>query len=186
MSKEFDGIDDDDFCRLAQMSREAMRAEESRIKQHLWPNPRPHEAALHPYENALAFELARQLSDDGGISLPHAFVQVSYASAVEQFLSADRDSDQWMAVMESRNDWGRDQRESYPSFPATSFGPGEYWSKARFFGSFGDVMIKIGARIYQESMETPEPDPARIILANVSAADRRLRKRAAELGISLP
>lgn len=69
------------------------------------------------------------------------------------------------------------------SFPVTLFGSAEYWSSAHFSGTLAHINRDIAEYVSSVESDHPDSDPARIILTNVSAADRRLRKRAAALNI---
>jgi hypothetical protein len=67
----------------------------------------------------------------------------------------------------------------------TTFGALEYWSSAHFSGGLSDINRDITDYISRDKRDHPDSDPARIILTNVSVADRRLRKRAASLGTQI-
>ncbi|TYO60794.1 hypothetical protein FXV83_41870 [Bradyrhizobium hipponense] len=132
------------------------------------------------YSDALMVEVARQMHDDGGISILAASKLVLNAG-----IGAPREdgADHWIAIVRYRNTWG----DSNPrgSIPVTEIGHDEYWSSSHFAGSLGEVTSAITAEIGRSAKEHPGSDPARIFLANVSTADRRLRNRAAALGLKI-
>jgi hypothetical protein len=132
------------------------------------------------YSDALMIEVVRQMHDDDGISMTAASKIVWNAG-----IGAPREdgSDHWIAVVRYRNTWGAATPRG--SVPVTEMGPGEYWSSLHFSGSLGEVTTAITAEISRSAKEHPDSDPARILLANVSTADRRLRKRAAALDIKI-
>lgn len=135
---------------------------------------------------ALTFELARQMSDGSGVSTKEAFRLIGYTMAVESYLAehlaASNRSDFWLAVCSCRNTWGKTPRGSWP---VTAFGQKEYWSEMHYTGTLGKISGEIAESVGRDQAMHPDSDPARIIMANVSSADRRLRKRAAELGIAI-
>lgn len=131
--------------------------------------------------DALAIELARQLSDYYGLSLPAALQAVAYTGAIEHYQNAGKGEDFWIGVTGTRNTWGDSERGSVP---VTSFGPSEFWSTMHFHGSFGDVTGQVKAQMERDSAEYPHSDFARLFMANVSAADRRLQKRIGDLGLT--
>jgi len=140
----------------------------------------------YSFSEALAIEAARQFADDGGISLENA-LRITGPNIAQYFQPRERHvgktlADFWIGVARARNTWGSAPRGSYP---VTSFGAGEYWSGVHFFGSLHRVMAEIIHWQQHDEYEHPESDPATIFLSNISAADRRLRKRAADLGIKI-
>jgi hypothetical protein len=137
-----------------------------------------HEDA-YTYRDILMIEVARQMHDDGGIPMTTASKLV-WNAGVE---AREGDADYWIAVVRYRNTWGGSTDRG--SLPVTEIGPGEYWSSAHFSGSFAEVSRSIADDIGNTAKDIPDCDPARIFMANVSTADRRLRKRAAELGIQI-
>jgi hypothetical protein len=171
------------FATLNQMTVEAMR---SMINSHEMILPFDRFKREFTYLDALEIEVARQLADKDGVPLTEAVQLTSYTSAVGHYAQRSYNGtgapDFWLAVTASRNTWGDHPRGSWP---VTGFGPNEYWAELHFTGSFGEVTGEIAIWIGRDQVQHPDSDPARIILANVSAADRRLRKRAAELGIEL-
>lgn len=187
-----DGLSLQQFADLNQMSVEDMP---SLINSHeiLFSFTLPQESRLlhsfkreFTFSDALAVEVARQLADKDGVPLTEAFRLIAYTNAIENYAARSYNGngapDFWLAVTGSRNTWGASRRGSVP---VTGFGPKEYWAELHFTGSFGEVTGEIAIWIGRDQVQHPDSDPARIILANVSAADRRLRKRAAELGIEL-
>jgi hypothetical protein len=138
--------------------------------------------------NQMTVEAMRSMINSHEMILPftEAVRLTSYTSAVGHYAQRSYNGtgapDFWLAVTASRNTWGDHPRGSWP---VTGFGPNEYWAELHFTGSFGEVTGEIAIWIGRDQVQHPDSDPARIILANVSAADRRLRKRAAELGIEL-
>lgn len=171
------------FAELNQMSVEDMR---TLIENHKMLLPFDRFKREFAYGDALAIEVARQLSDKDGVPIAEACRLVTYTIAVDNYAVRSYNGtgapDFWLAVTGSRNSWGASRRGSVP---VTSFGPGEYWAELHFTGSFGEVTGEIATWIGRDQVQYPDSDPARIIFANVSAADRRLRKRAADLGIDL-
>lgn len=127
-------------------------------------------SAEFSYLQVLAMETARQFSDDGGLPLRAASQIV--ANAMAPF--PDDGSDLWIGVVSNRNTGSVGHRYIYP---ATSFGGDEYWSSAHVAGSFDEVGAKLKDLIATEAELYPDSDPARILLVNVSAADRRLARR---------
>lgn len=139
------------------------------------------------FSDALELEIARTLSDKDGLPLSEALRLSAYTMAVDSYLAGQQSSngagqDFWLAVTASRNTWGSAPRGMTP---VTSFGPGEYWAEMHYIGSLGTIMGEISESIGRDQVQYPDSDPARIFMCNVSAADRRLRKRAADLGIDL-
>lgn len=132
--------------------------------------------------DALMIELTRQLQDDGGISPAVASRFVWNSIGVGDWSANARRADHWIAMVRWRNTWGSAPRGSWP---ITLLGPKEYWSTAHFAGSFSAIQGEIAEAIETYSADHPDSDAARILMTNVSAADRRLRKRAAEMGIDL-
>lgn len=171
------------FAALSQISVEAMR---SLIKSHEMLLPFDSFKREFTYRDALAIEIARQLSDKDGLPLAEAIRLVSYTMAVECYGMFPEHNviapDFWLAVTGSRNTWGTAPRGSWP---VTGFGPKEYWAEMHFTGSLGEVTGEIAVWIGRDQIQHPDSDPARIILANISAADRRLHKRAADMGIAI-
>lgn len=149
----------------------------------------------YSYGDALAVEIARQLNDDSGISSGPSVLEslrvVSYAGAVPlyfEYLSAAPHlakalTDFWLAVSSSRNSC--DESSRMESIRVTNFGPAEYWSNMHFAGSFSQVIEQVRQWMTRETTEYPDADPSRLFMANVSAADRRLRARAEEIGIRI-
>jgi len=137
-----------------------------------------HENAF-TYRDILAIEVVRQMHDDGGIPMTTASKLVQNAGIDARADGADH----WIAIVRYRNTWGGSTDRS--SLPVTETGPGEYWSSAHFSGSFAEVSKLIADDIGNTAKNDPDSDPARIFMANVSTADRRLRKRAAALGIQV-
>jgi len=133
------------------------------------------------YHDALMIELTRQLHDDGGVS-PVVASKFIWNSIGSNYAHDHAASDRWIAMVRWRNTWGAAPRGS---FPVTLFGPNEYWSTAHFAGSLQSVQADIAEAIDSYSDDITESDAARILMANVSAADRRLRKRAATLGVAV-
>jgi hypothetical protein len=183
MTKTKASLGEKQFAALNQMLVGDMR---SLIKNHEMLLPFDRFKRELSYPEALTIETARQLADKDGVPLAEAFRLIVYTMAVENYLArpsnAAGTSDFWLAVTASRNTWGDQPRGSWP---VTGFGPTEYWAELHFTGSLGEVTGEIATWIGRDQVQHPDSDPARIILANVSAADRRLRKRAAELGIEL-
>ncbi|MDT3684143.1 MAG: hypothetical protein RO009_03760 [Pseudorhodoplanes sp.] len=151
------------------------------------------------YADALAIEVSRQFHDSeagrqfldaNGIGLYEALKIQMSADAIRKFFATATTvsvrsktlSDFWVAVMASRNTWGSAPRGSWP---VTGFGPGEYWSQIHFCGIIDDVMSEVKEWMLRDEEAYPDSDPARIFMTNISAADRRLRKRAEELGIEI-
>ncbi|MGL3106683.1 hypothetical protein [Bradyrhizobium sp. BR 1432] len=139
------------------------------------------------FADALEVEIARQMSDNSGVPMNEAFRLSMYTMAAQSFLAYEAagngsSQDFWFAVTASRNTWGSAPRGSWP---LTGFGPKEYWAEMHYIGSLGTIMGEISESIGRDQVQYPDSDPARITMCNVSAADRRLRKRAAELGIEL-
>jgi hypothetical protein len=142
------------------------------------------------YSDALAVETARQFHDDSGLPFVEAARLISYTRAFPAYFEAvsapnvpsKTTSDFWIAVSASRNTWGSSPRGSWP---LTGFGSGEYWAQMHFNGTLDDVMHEIKKWMLMDEALHPDSDPARIFLCNVSAADRRLRRRAADLGIDV-
>lgn len=138
------------------------------------------------YADALLCEVAMQLSDDGGMSFADASFLVANAGLAGFFSLSigmlSRSDDFWTGIARNRNTWGAAPRGSWQ---VTHFGPSEYWSSAHFAGTLEAITQEIEEYIRRIEIEHPDSDPARIFLTNVSAADRRLRRRAAKLGITV-
>lgn len=149
-----------------------------------------------PLSAALAIEIARQLSDEGGIPLVAAFKLIVYTGALRHFeqragektRAEDRpDRDLWVAVLGARNTWGNSPREGWP---VSGFGADECWAYGHYEGTYDAITAAIKSRMIRDTvgadMDDIEPsDFARVFMVNVSAADRRLHKRAADLGIKI-
>lgn len=146
-------------------------------------------AAAYSYADALAVELARQLSDQYGLPLASALHFVGYTGAVEHYAVADKrysperkgDYDFWVAVTGARNSWGDDARGS---LSVTGFGVSEFWTTMHFHGTFDQVTAQIKSQILRDGIDYSDSDFARLFMANVSAADRRLQKRIGDLGLT--
>lgn len=182
MSTTNDGRTVKDFAKLAQMTVEQTQAV---LRDHTSPSTIAALKRRFSYADALEIEVARQLSDNSGVPINEALRLGVYAMAVQAYLdggSAETRGDFWMAVVASRNTWGKSPRGSWP---VTGFGPKEYWAELHFTGSLGAITGEISEWIGRDQANHPDSDPARIVMANVSTADRRLRKRAAELGIAI-
>lgn len=137
------------------------------------------------YLDALMIELTRQLQDDGGIpaAVAAGFVWNAIGHGIDDWSRpGSAGNDHWIAMLRWRNTWFDGPRGS---IPVTILGMKEYWSTAHFGGSLQTVQADIAEAIKSYSDDHPDSDAARIVMANVSAADRRLRKRAAEMGIDL-
>jgi len=185
------GLDQERFASLMQMSRADIRALMRELPfvsagDSISMSRLAGRGVRYSYLEALAIEAARQLADDGGLSMENA-MRIVGSGVANFFNSSDQNrskvlSDFWVGVARARNSWGKEPRGAYP---ATSFGPSEYWSGAHFFGSLDRVFGEL--RYWQQHDEDahPDSDSAAIFLSNISAADRRLRKRAAELGIRI-
>lgn len=138
-------------------------------------------ANRYDYAAALSIEIARQLHDDKGLPLSEGLRLASYTGAVRLFLDRSHDEDFWVAIVGSRNEWGKEPRGAWP---VGTFGPAEFWSTMHFAGSFHYIASEIATWMRADAREYGSV-PARIFMANVSTADRRLRKRAADLGIKI-
>lgn len=178
MIKANSGMTESTFAQLNQMSVEDLRAL-------AW---QPDSFSVGPryryqFADALTLEIARQLSDNSGLPLKEALRLIMYTMAVPSFPDAAASGeDFWLGVLSSRNTWGSQPRGSWP---VTGFGPKEYWAEMHFAGLLSAVTAEISEWIARDTETYPDSDPARIIMTNVSAADRRLRKRASEMGISI-
>jgi hypothetical protein len=103
--------------------------------------------------------------------------------AVREFQGSDRSQgDFWVAILSSRNTWGNEPRGT---FPVTSFGPTEYWAEMHFSGPLSGVTADISEWISRDRVSYPDSDPARIVMVNISTADRRLRERASQMGFEI-
>lgn len=143
------------------------------------------------FSDALAFESARQLSDDTTINVGPSMVSaldlIAYTGAVPEYLEYIANveplpkalTDFWVGVASARHSWGDAPRGS---FAVSAFGEAEYWSSSRVAGSFGQVTQKIAGWMTRETNRDidHDADPARIFLVNVSAAARRLERRVNE------
>ena len=145
-----------------------------------WPEDLDsHVDGQYRFSDALAVEVARQLSENNGICagprMEEAIRFASHAGAVAFYLEASAEQssgDFWAAVVSTRNS-------------AANAKPAEYWSSLRFTGSLDQIMNEMNASLAREAADYPEAEPSRVFMVNVSAADRRLRKRAAALCINL-
>ena len=138
---------------------------------------------MFTYGDVLMIEVARQLHDDGGMPMADASKLVwnaGVAAGLEKS-GGGVSHDFWIAVVRHRNTWNPSTPRG--SFPVTLFGASEYWSSAHFSGTLADINREIAEYVSTTERDHPDSDPARIVLTNASAADRRLRKRAAALGI---
>lgn len=143
----------------------------------------PDSLGEYAFNDALAIELARQLSEQSGLSLSSALRFVSYTGAVDHYAShlkqypSDRkaDCDFWAAMSTIRSTASGD---TVPRAALTSFGSSEYWSSLHFHGTFDEVTSGLKSQMIRDAAIYPEADFARVFMTNVSAADRRLRERA--------
>jgi hypothetical protein len=137
------------------------------------------------YGDVLGIEVARQLHDDGGMPMADAakLVWSAGVAVLWESLGEGVPNDLWIAVVRHRNTWTPSTPRG--SFPVTLFGAVEYWSSAHFSGMLTDINRDIAVYVSATERDHPDSDPARIVLTNVSAADRRLRKRAAALGVRI-
>jgi hypothetical protein len=139
------------------------------------------------YGDALAIEIARQLSDYCGLALPEALRVVFYTDAVGGYRNygvahvAKALTDFWAAIVGARNTLKT--KGVRGSIEITGFGEEEFWSTSHFHGSFDQIVSGIKDMMTQDGFEYPDTDFSRVFMANVSAADRRLRQRARDLGI---
>ncbi|MCW5694555.1 MAG: hypothetical protein KIT48_19520 [Pseudolabrys sp.] len=138
----------------------------------------------YSYREALAIEAARQLTDDGGLSMESAMrIVISNIGRYFEYRCSDSgktDSDFWIGVTRARNTWDQ-AKEPRGSYPVTSFGPGEFWSGNHYAGALAEVLTTTQEWQRHDEQMYPESDPAAIFLTNISAADRRLRQRAGDL-----
>ena len=137
------------------------------------------------YSDALQIEVARQLSDEDGPALADAAKFCSHALGNGYVFQPKQMGvlyDHWFGAFRSRNTWGSEPRGTWP---VTAFGAGEYWSAMHCSGPLHQCHAEISFWLAHDEAQYPDSDPARIFLVNVSAADRRLRKRAAQLGIAI-
>ena len=190
----------DDLARLSQMSIDALKAFIERpvpghpyLKSGAYYLDGPSSRGKFNYLAALRIEVARQLSDEGWLSFPAAMDAVVYTGALSAYSSEtyaarfNPDRDYWIAVLGARANWGQQPRDDWP---VTSFGPDEVWTNGHYDGSYDAVVAAVKSRIMRDTISAEadgiEPDDfARMLIANVSAADRRLRKRAVALCINL-
>jgi hypothetical protein len=139
------------------------------------------------YGRAVAIEVARQLSDNGGLPMSTAAKVCLNTAAVAGYFKHGEGSgllsDYWVGIVQSRNSWNESVSRSW--VPVTNFGEREYWATTHYGGSLAEVYSWMTYEMVLNEQQHPDSDPARIFMANVSAADRRLRKRAAELGIEI-
>lgn len=120
---------------------------------------------------ALTLEIARQLSELGGLPLSTAFTMIlSTLGNPKPERLHDNEGDVWIGVMGSRIVSG-DERGKI--------------AEAHFAGPLAKVSAKIATWIEHDQALYPNAYPARIFLTNVSTADRLLRRRAADLGINI-
>jgi len=170
-----------DFARLVEASHSDLQAWRAFCEAKAsWPeNLDSHFDGHYRYSDALAVEVARQLSENNGICagprMEEAIQFAAYAGAVAFYLedsAAPLSGDYWAAVVSTRN-------------AAPNATTAEYWSSMRFTGTLDQIMREISASLAREAADYPEAAPSRVFMVNVSAADRRLRKRAAALGIAL-
>lgn len=136
------------------------------------------------FSDALMIEVARQLHDDGGMPMIDASRLALNAGGVAELArSSDFSHDFWIAVVRHRNTWNPSTPRG--SFPVTLFGEQEYWSSAHFSGRLSDINRDISDYVSRVQHDHPASDASRIVITNISTADRRLRQRAASLGIDL-
>ena len=131
------GLDQEQFASLMQMSRADVRALTLDLpfaagtSDLISQMRREGRGVRYSYQEALAIEAARQLADDGGLSMANAMRIVG--SGVGNFCaSSEKDrskvlSDFWVGAARARNSWGKEPRGTYP---VTSFGRAEYVSGA--------------------------------------------------------
>ena len=183
------GLDQERFAKLLQFSRDNLRAamrELPFISNSVSMARLDGRALRYSFREAVAIEAARQIADDGGLSMENA-LRITGPNIAQFFEPRESHisktlSDFWIGVARARNTWGAAPRGA---FPVTGFGEGEYWSGVHFFGTLDRVVAEMRYWQQHDENEHPDSDPAAIFLSNVSAADRRLRKRAADLGIKI-
>jgi hypothetical protein len=139
------------------------------------------------YADALEIEVARQLSDDHGIPLRAASKLASNAGAafaLDISYGTKSASDFWVAIVQSRNTCPETSRPwAYGAKKSTL--PDEYWSSCYFSGTFAEASRAVADYIERQDEDVPDADASRVFMANASAADRRLRKRAAKIGVDI-
>jgi len=135
----------------------------------------------YSFREALTIEAARQLTDDGGISMDNA-IRIVISNVGRYFedrncAGGKTDSDFWIGVTRARNTWDQN-KEARGAYPVTGFGAGEFWSGNHFAGTLAQVIAATQEWQRHDEQMYPDSDPAAIFLTNISAADRRLRNRA--------
>lgn len=190
---EVAGLKLQEFTELNQMPRDKFRSMLWRGKLHL---PSRADGSLsgwtrYRYADALSVEVSRQISDRNGITLEAAREIIVGSDAIRSFLnvrsvstgsewSDNPKADFWVGSVFFRNTWPAHKRRKTE---VSSFGPTEFWSSDHFSGTIEFVTKEIERWIEHTAEQYPDADPARIFLVNVSAADRRLRRRAEQFGI---
>ncbi len=195
MSKSTGGLSRQEFNRLAQMTDREVKDNlfsgystnglGVAVPYGLISNDRTHRRRF-TYTQALAVEVARQWSDQNGLPLRWALHLIACTDGIQKFAELCRQtrypSDFWIAVLSARNTWGSAPRGTWP---VAGFGKAEFWADNHFTGTLGSVAGEMSEWIGRDKFQYPDSDPARIFMCNVSAADRRLRKRAAEMNITI-
>lgn len=134
------------------------------------------------YADALAIFVARQFGDDWGIPLGRALRLTAYAGSIRGFLNYQPTSninhralnDFWAAILQITF--------VNSDFSKSGIGPKEERISGHYTGPLHQVSAEIAHRISTDETAL-DGEPTRVLLVNVSAADRRLRQRAKELGI---
>lgn len=199
MSDPESGIALNALAKLSQMSGDELKALlETKLPNHggftigEFVLGEPDQRGLFSHAAALTIEIARQFSDNAGLAPSESLRVISYAGAVENYLAYPEkitpptrkaDCDFWISIVGARNTWG--SNEPRGSFEVTGFGDGEFWSTSHFHGSFDQITAEIKSQMTRDGIEYPDTDYSRIFMANVSAADRRLRERAKLLEIAI-
>ena len=132
------------------------------------------------FADALAVEVARSIQFELDIPLSRALRLTSYAGGIEGFLDY-RPNDQvvgrlltdyWMAVVNLRSTHLENGARSDVAI------------SGHYVGPLHQTMAEISNRFAKEEGDF-DADPSRMLLINISAANRRLRQRATSYGIGV-
>lgn len=187
MAEQDKGLDQQRFCALTEVTENDLLKfcrEDYPLLPGLHLPEELRRGKMLTYADALAIFVARQFGDDWGIPLDQALRLTSHAGSIEGFLdyqpavgTRNRTlSDFWSAIIQivvANKDHAK-----------SGIGPKEYRVAGHYTGPLHQISAEITHRLSTDE-DCFDGEPTRILLVNVSAADRRLRKWAEGLGIGI-
>lgn len=140
------------------------------------------------YIDALAVELARAIDDgrdiplDSGASLERGLRMIAHCGAVEAFLAyKPNDPDQALVLTDF---WVGIVAISAPDKKAPAIPTRDHRISGYYFGPKPSVDAEINLRIAFDEASRGDTEAYRVLHLNISAAARRLKRRAAERGVA--